>query len=307
MEGEAGLSYTEFSYMLLQANDFRWLCEHEGCEMQVGGSDQWGNITAGHRPHPPHAGPAGVRADLAPAHQERRHQVRQDRRRCGLARPGQDQPVPVPPVLGAGRRRRGGALPPPVHPPGGRRGPVDHGRSTVEAPERRVAQRTLARDLTSLVHGAEAAEAAEAAADLLFGGDPTSASREAFEAVRAEVPASAGRLDQLDDVVALLVSTGLASSNSDARRTLGPARDHRQRAPARRGGGPRAGGAAPRPVPAAAQGQDHRTTWWIFSLAELTVPGVAGSVSLRPRKPRHTCLRTRGSRAPPLRACAPRA
>ncbi|MFZ9706827.1 MAG: tyrosine--tRNA ligase, partial [Ilumatobacteraceae bacterium] len=41
---ENGLSYTEFSYMLLQANDFRHLCEHHDCEMQMGGSDQWGNI-----------------------------------------------------------------------------------------------------------------------------------------------------------------------------------------------------------------------------------------------------------------------
>ena len=47
MESENGISYTEFSYMLLQANDFRHLCEHEGVEMQMGGSDQWGNITAG--------------------------------------------------------------------------------------------------------------------------------------------------------------------------------------------------------------------------------------------------------------------
>ena len=42
-----GLSFTEFSYMLLQANDFRHLAEHNNCEMQMGGSDQWGNITAG--------------------------------------------------------------------------------------------------------------------------------------------------------------------------------------------------------------------------------------------------------------------
>ena len=44
---DAGLSYTEFSYMLLQAYDFVHLYEHYGCELQVGGSDQWGNITAG--------------------------------------------------------------------------------------------------------------------------------------------------------------------------------------------------------------------------------------------------------------------
>ena len=42
-----GLSFTEFSYMLLQANDFRQLFEHHDCEMQMGGSDQWGNITVG--------------------------------------------------------------------------------------------------------------------------------------------------------------------------------------------------------------------------------------------------------------------
>jgi tyrosyl-tRNA synthetase len=47
MSAETGISFTEFSYMLLQANDFAWLNEHEGCVLQVGGSDQWGNITAG--------------------------------------------------------------------------------------------------------------------------------------------------------------------------------------------------------------------------------------------------------------------
>jgi tyrosyl-tRNA synthetase len=47
MESDSGISYTEFSYMLLQANDFAWLHEHRGCVLQIGGSDQWGNITAG--------------------------------------------------------------------------------------------------------------------------------------------------------------------------------------------------------------------------------------------------------------------
>ncbi|MEI7436734.1 MAG: tyrosine--tRNA ligase, partial [bacterium] len=47
MESEAGLSYTEFSYQLLQAYDFLHLCDNEGCRVQIGGSDQWGNITAG--------------------------------------------------------------------------------------------------------------------------------------------------------------------------------------------------------------------------------------------------------------------
>src|SRR6185369_16354901 len=45
--GDAGLSYTEFSYMLLQAYDFAHLFEKFGCQLQIGGSDLWGNITAG--------------------------------------------------------------------------------------------------------------------------------------------------------------------------------------------------------------------------------------------------------------------
>jgi tyrosyl-tRNA synthetase len=48
LEGE-GISYTEFSYMLLQANDFLQLHERYGCSLQIGGSDQWGNIVAGVR------------------------------------------------------------------------------------------------------------------------------------------------------------------------------------------------------------------------------------------------------------------
>lgn len=47
LEGPHGLSFTEFSYMLLQARDYLWLHEHHGCELQVGGSDQWGNIISG--------------------------------------------------------------------------------------------------------------------------------------------------------------------------------------------------------------------------------------------------------------------
>ena len=47
MASEHGISYTEFSYMLLQAFDYDHLHEHEGCELQIGGSDQWGNILSG--------------------------------------------------------------------------------------------------------------------------------------------------------------------------------------------------------------------------------------------------------------------
>ena len=46
-ESEAGISFTEFTYQLLQGYDFYHLCRNEGVRVQVGGSDQWGNITAG--------------------------------------------------------------------------------------------------------------------------------------------------------------------------------------------------------------------------------------------------------------------
>jgi tyrosyl-tRNA synthetase len=88
------------------------------------------------------------------------------------------------------------------------------------APHRRLAQRALAHEMTALAHGEDAARTADEAADVLFGGDPTTASAAALEAVAREVPSSRMTPAQLDDVVEVLVATELASSKSDARRTL---------------------------------------------------------------------------------------
>ena len=69
--------------MLLQANDYRWLHEHEGCELQIGGSDQWGNITAGVDLIRRTAG-AHVHGLTVPLiTRSRRQEVRQDRRGAG--------------------------------------------------------------------------------------------------------------------------------------------------------------------------------------------------------------------------------
>jgi tyrosyl-tRNA synthetase len=89
-----------------------------------------------------------------------------------------------------------------------------------QAPERRLAQRALAHEMTALLHGDEAARAADEAADVLFGADPTAASEAALEVVAGEVPSSRRHRGELDDPTALLVACGLASSNGDARRTL---------------------------------------------------------------------------------------
>ncbi len=96
---ESGISYTEFSYVLLQSLDYRELFRRHGVTLQTGGSDQWGNITAGVELIRRAEG-AKVHALATPAADEgRRDEVRQDRVRHRLARPEHDESVRVPPVL----------------------------------------------------------------------------------------------------------------------------------------------------------------------------------------------------------------
>ena len=96
---EVGISYTEFSYMLLQAFDFMVLCRDANCELQIGGSDQWGNITAGIELTRKKIGKTVYRPDVAAHHQRRRHEVRQDRGRGHLARPETHKRISLLPVL----------------------------------------------------------------------------------------------------------------------------------------------------------------------------------------------------------------
>jgi len=219
MESENGISFTEFSYMLLQANDFRHLCEFENVEMQMGGSDQWGNITAG--------------TDLI-------------RRRLTKSGYGLTWPL----LTRSDGQKMGksvhGALwldPEKTSPYEFRQYWVQLPDDDVErfllqltlrrvddiaslmaehraAPEKRLAQRALATDVTTLVHGAAAEQAAAEAAQVLFGGDPTTASAEALAVVAREVPSSEVTREQLGDHIAVLVQSGLAASNGEARRTL---------------------------------------------------------------------------------------
>ena len=219
MESENGISFTEFSYMLLQANDFRHLCEFENVEMQMGGSDQWGNITAG--------------TDLI-------------RRRLGTSGYGLTWPL----LTRSDGQKMGksvhGALwldPEKTSPYEFRQYWVQLPDEDVErfllqltlrsvddiaslmdehraTPEKRLAQRALATDVTTLVHGAAAEQAAAEAAQVLFGGDPTTASAEALAVVAREVPSSEITREQLGDQIAVLVQSGLAASNGEARRTL---------------------------------------------------------------------------------------
>ena len=150
-----GLSFTEFSYMLLQAADFRQLYRTLGVELQMGGADQWGNITAGleligglsaaggQRGRGPRA-----RVGVAAARPERR-EVRQDRgRHVRLARRRSDDAVRVLPVLARPGRRRGRPAVALLHAarPARDRGA---GREQATRPEARPAQRALALEVTA--------------------------------------------------------------------------------------------------------------------------------------------------------------
>ena len=146
VNSEHGISFTEFSYMLLQANDYLWLHDNLGCTIQIGGSDQWGNIIAGvdlirrKRGEHVHAFSWPLLTRIG------RVQARQDHRRPRVARPGEDQPVPVPPALDADSRRRGRRPVAHVLAPAGRADPIRRGRARRCTPPAVRPARTRRRD-----------------------------------------------------------------------------------------------------------------------------------------------------------------
>jgi tyrosyl-tRNA synthetase len=222
MEGEQGISFTEFSYMLLQAFDYWWLHEHHGCDLQIGGSDQWGNIVAGvdlvrrksgvavHAlSWPLLTAPDGSKlgkttgasvwldAEKTSPYQFFQHFMHVDDRQihqhlCWFTLLAVDE---IDEIVG----------------------------SHEAAPGNRSAQRRLATEVTTLVHGPDAAADAAAASLVLFGGAPEDADVDAFAVIAAEVPTTAvdpAALDGGADPVELLLAAGLAPSKSDARRLL---------------------------------------------------------------------------------------
>jgi tyrosyl-tRNA synthetase len=220
IESEHGISYTEFSYMLLQANDFRHLFEAHGVELQAGASDQWGNITAGVEL---------VRRRLGKQAFAATHplMVRSDGSKFGKSVGGAVwlDPMRTSPYQFrqfwvqtddemVGTYLKMLSLRPLAE-------VVDNVARHAEAPERRIAQRALADEMTALVHGPAAASAAAEAADVLFGGDPTIASPEALAIVAAEVPFVELPVDiEGLRVHELLIAAGVAKSNSEVSRLL---------------------------------------------------------------------------------------
>jgi tyrosyl-tRNA synthetase len=218
LESENGISFTEFSYQLLQANDYLNLWRDRGVEMQIGGSDQWGNLLAGvdliRKADGKHVHaltwPLLLRSDGKKFSKSEGDTV-------WLAA---DRTSPYQffqywmnvPDADIERFLLQLTLLPAEECTG-------ISQAHAQAPYKREGQRRLAREITTLVHGAEATAAAEEASVILFGGSPAGASERALTFLATEVPTSP--FVPGATLAAALGATPLASSLSDARRTIG--------------------------------------------------------------------------------------
>jgi tyrosyl-tRNA synthetase len=219
LESQEGISYTEFSYQLLQGMDFLELYRRHGCTLQQGGSDQWGNLTAGidliHRLEPG----ATVHALATPL------MVKADGTKFGKTEGGAvwlDPEMTTPYAfyqfwLNVDDRDISAYMR--ILSFKGREELEELEKLTRERPQARSAQRALAEELTTLVHGGAQCAAVIAASKALFGqGDLGELDEATLGAALSEVPHA--RVAELGPVVDLLVEVGLAPSKSGARRTV---------------------------------------------------------------------------------------
>ena len=216
LSGEAGISYTEFAYPLLQAYDYLTLCKEYGCDVQVGGSDQWGNIVAG--------------VDLVRRVEQKRVYA-----------------LTVPLIIDkATGKKFGKSEGNAVWLDAEKTSPyafyqfwlnasdesaVDYLKlftllplSQIELiaqnfaadPSSRIAQKTLAFETTKFVHGEAQAQAASRVSDILFGnGDVSALSQEEKQMLLQNAPAFEVSKDE--NIVDLLVASSLATSKREAR------------------------------------------------------------------------------------------
>jgi tyrosyl-tRNA synthetase len=223
LQSESGISYTEFSYMLLQAYDFVYLNQKHGCELQIGGSDQWGNITAG--------------TDLG-------------RRMHGLQLYGMTCPL----LLKSDGTKMGKTAKGAVYLSPKRTSPYafyqywlnvaddDAGmclrfltelpHEEIEAldtsraaePQKRESQRRLGEELTLLVHGEAGLAAARRATEIFFGAEIESLNDAQLGEIFADVPSNQLSRERLAGegltLVDALVESGLAKNKSEARRAI---------------------------------------------------------------------------------------
>ena len=216
-EGQ-GISYTEFSYMLLQAMDFLELARREDCLVQIGGSDQWGNIVSG--------------IDLI-----RRHMGKEA------------YALTMPLVTKADGSKFGKTAAGAVWLDSSKTSPYsfyqfwfnsadadvekflklftfmsqqeihDLVEQSAEAPEKRIAQRELARKVTSMVHGDDAVDSAERISDSLFGGDEANLLRVDFLQLQQDGIDSV-LVEQGSGLLSAMVAAGAAKSTGEARKLV---------------------------------------------------------------------------------------
>jgi tyrosyl-tRNA synthetase len=223
MEGEGGISYTEFSYMLLQAHDFYHLRKAHDCELQVGGSDQWGNITAG--------------TDLI-------------RKKLGVGAWGLTFPL----ITKADGTKFGKTEDGAVWLDAKKTSPyrfyqyfINTEDSMVSAYLRKFtllaqadiedleakhkanaaggeAQRALAREVTAIVHGRTACDEAVKASEILFGGSFEGITESLFRDVAGEIPTKPLEKSRVEGagspLVELLIHSGLSPSKGQARKDI---------------------------------------------------------------------------------------
>jgi tyrosyl-tRNA synthetase len=216
-----GLSYTEFSYLLLQSQDYLHLYRREGCRLQIGGSDQWGNILGGVELVRRVEG-ATVHALTTPLVTDA------EGRKFGKSTGGGNiwlDPQMTSPYAwyqyfvnvgdaDVGRYLRMFTFLPLEE--------IEQLEKTVaERPHLRAGQRRLAEELTTLVHGSHQTAQVVAASQALFGrGELRELDGSTIDAALAEVPGTSVRIAERPTIVDLLVATGLVDSRGAARRTV---------------------------------------------------------------------------------------
>ena len=220
---DQGISYTEFSYMLLQAYDFQRLFDDFGCTLQIGGSDQWGNITMGieliRKVRQGEAfgltTPLVLKADGAKFGKTESGAVWLDARRTSPYQLYQFFLRCEDAMVGTYLRYF-------TFLPHGELLALD--QATAEHPERREAHRVLAREVCSLVHGEDETDRAEQAGTALFGGVLSGLDEATLLDVFAEAPSTDRTRSELVGggllLVDLLAETGLVGSKSQARTAI---------------------------------------------------------------------------------------
>lgn len=223
LSSEAGMSYTEFSYMLLQAYDFVHLNKEYGCELQIGGSDQWGNVTAGidlgrrmlgkqlygmtcplltksdgTKMGKTETGAVWLSADRTPPYQFYQYWIRVDDEDAGNCLRFLTE-LPQEEIESLDKER-------------------------AERAHERGSQTRLAEALTELIHGPEGLTKAKLATEVLHGAEIKDLTDDDLKPIFADVPSSSLSFSRLEGdglgLIDAFVESGLSKSKGEARRTI---------------------------------------------------------------------------------------